>query len=226
MFCITLQLSIYRHWSLDPWPSSHGFVLPRCCARYRGASRPFLRRIATRGSTATSPTWTCSAWTGARGPWRRRFQCRGWPERFITGVPGRLWRNLEPLSFFVCFFFQLKQTHANKKWGKSCGIFFFALGGSHANLESKEEERSSIISRFLQIFDSSDLVAEGFLGISLGYPKVCPRGCPCRHQTTKAAAPANSSTTLHARLSAYAAGVWLSVSWQVEGVFQAAQESR
>jgi hypothetical protein len=103
-------------------------------------------------------------------PWLAR-KVHNWSARKIVAKLGAV-------EFFCLFFFQLKQTHANKKWGKSCGIFFFALGGSHANLESKEEERSSIISRFLQIFDSSDLVAEGFLGISLGYPKVCPRGCP------------------------------------------------
>lgn len=151
-------------------------------------------------------------------PWLAR-KVHNWSARKIVAKLGAV-------EFFCLFFFSIETNTCEQEMGEVMWNLFFALGGSHANLESKEEERSSIISRFLQIFDSSDLVAEGFLGISLGYPKVCPRGCPRRHQTTKAAAPANSSTTLHARLSAYAAGVWLSVSWQVEGVFQAAQESR
>jgi len=153
-------------------------------------------------------------------PWLAR-KVHNWSARKIVAKLGAV-----EFFFFFSFFFKLKKHMRTRNGGSHLESFFLLWGDLMQIYKSKEEERSSIISRFLQIFDSSDLVAEGFLGISLGYPKVCPRGCPRRHQTTKAAAPANSSTTLHARLSAYAAGVWLSVSWQVEGVFQAAQKSR
>lgn len=54
-------------------------------------------------------------------PWLAR-KVHNWSARKIVAKLGAV-------EFFcLFFFFQLKQTHANKKWGKSCGIFFLLWG--------------------------------------------------------------------------------------------------